>query len=144
MYVDTATDAMMKGLGEQVYSMNVNILDALISVVLVWLLVPRMGIWGYLVTVYFSETFNTVLSITHLLSISNTRVRLVKWVYKPLICVVGATCAARAILSLMPSHIRGIGWSATWHCLFTLGLYLLLLVLTGYVQSLKKTAKSAL
>ena len=131
MYVDTATDAMMKGLGEQVYSMNVNILDALISVVLVWLLVPRMGILGYLVTVYFSETFNTVLSITHLLSISDTRVRLIKWVYKPLLCVVGATCSARAILSLMPSQGLPIGWSAAWHCLFTLALYLLLLVLTG-------------
>jgi hypothetical protein len=58
-------------------------------------------------------------------------VRLVKWVYKPLICVVGATCAARAILSLMPYHSAMVGWSATWHCLFTLGLYLLLLVLTG-------------
>ena len=131
MYVDTATDAMMKGLGEQVYSMNVNILDALISVVLVWLLVPRMGIVGYLVTVYFSETFNTVLSITRLLSMSQTRVRLIKWVYKPLVSVVGATCAARAFFSLTPLSRIPIGWSVVLHCTLTLGLYLLLLVLTG-------------
>ena len=131
MYVDTATDAMMKGLGEQVYSMNINILDALISVVLVWLLVPRMGIVGYLITVYFSETFNTVFSITHLLSISKTRVQILKWVYKPLVCVLGATFAAHALFSVLPQNRLSIGGNATLHCLFTLGLYLSLLVLTG-------------
>lgn len=130
MYVDTATDAMMKGLGEQVYSMNVNILDALLSVVMVWLLVPRMGIVGYLITVYFSETFNTVVSITHLLSISKTRVRLIKWVYKPLFSVVAATSLARAVFLALPPVSR-TGWSLVLHCGVTLALYLAFLLLTG-------------
>ena len=41
MYIDTATDSLLKGLGEQVYSMNVNIVDALISVILVWTSPPK-------------------------------------------------------------------------------------------------------
>lgn len=134
MYVDTATDAMMKGLGEQVFSMNINIADAFISVVLVWFLVPRMGINGYLFTIYFSECFNTVLSITHLLSISKTPTRLLKWVYKPLLCIVAATCAVRFSLPAIGLEISNDALSIIFHCVTVLLLYLLLLILTKSIE----------
>lgn len=134
MYVDTATDAMMKGLGEQVFSMNINILDALISVVLVWILIPRYGITGYLITIYFSELFNTVLSIHHLLSISSTGVRLFKWVYKPLLCIVGATCMMRILLELTSFSISIPSLSILLHCLWTMALYVVLLLLTKSID----------
>ena len=134
MYIDTATDAMMKGLGEQVFSMNINIIDALISVVLVWVLIPRYGITGYLITIYFSEIFNTVLSIHHLLSISQTPVRLFKWVYKPLICIVGATCLTRILLQLTALALPSLVWSILLHCVTVLVIYVGLLLLTGSVD----------
>lgn len=134
MYVDTATDAMMKGLGEQVYSMNINIADALISVLLVWILVPRYGINGYLFSIYFSEMFNTVFSITHLLSISKTPVRLLKWVYKPLFCIVCATSAVHYLFPLLKINFSSAALSITVHCVMAVLLYLLLLSLTGGVE----------
>ena len=134
MYVDTATDAMMKGLGEQVYSMRINILDALISVILVWLLTPRFGIMGYVFTVYFSETFNTVFSVTHLLSLSSPKIRLFKWVFKPLLCIIGATCTARLLLQWLSPTIPNAALSITLHCLLTVALYLGFLLLTGCVE----------
>lgn len=91
MYLDTAIDAMLKGMGEHVYSMCVNIADAFISVILVALLLPRMGIYGYIVTVYFTEILNATLSITRLLSKSNVKTRAVLWVSRALLCVVAAT-----------------------------------------------------
>ena len=134
MYVDTATDAMLKGLGEQLYSMNINIADALISVLLVLILTPRYGIWGYLVTVYFSEFFNTVCSITRLLIISKPSVRLLKWVYKPLLSVVGATVVLHLFLRRFPCRVPSLALSACLHCLAALGLYLLFLFLTGCIE----------
>ena len=131
MYVDTATDAMMKGLGEQVFSMNINIIDALLSVILVALLTPKLGIDGYLITIYFSEIFNTVFSITHLLSVGKPPVRLFKWVYKPLFCIIGATCLTRALLLLTDLFIFNKALSIVMHCLFTLLVYVLLLRMTG-------------
>lgn len=130
MYVDTATDAMLKGLGEQVFSMNINILDALFSVVLVWIFIPRYGIMGYLVTVYFSEIFNTVLSIHRLLSISTARVRLLKWVYQPLLCIVGATCTMRILLEITDIRVENPLLSIVLHCVGTLLLYVALLLFT--------------
>ncbi len=131
MYVDTATDAMMKGLGEQVFSMKINIADALISVILVSFLIPRMGIRGYLATVYISELFNTVCSVTHLLSISQTPVRLFKWIYKPLISIVCATALTRLFLSKTGLLFGDLVCSLVVHGILLLVLYLLFLLLSG-------------
>jgi len=63
MYLDIVTDCALKGLGEQVYSMKVNILDAAVSALLVWLLVPGLGITGYTATIYIAELLNFALSV---------------------------------------------------------------------------------
>jgi stage V sporulation protein B len=68
MYTDSVTDGMLRGLGLQVYSMGVNIADSAVSVVLVWFLLPRYGVAGYVFVVYFSEIFNFVLSIGRLIA----------------------------------------------------------------------------
>ncbi len=62
MYIDTVTDALLKGLGEQRYCMKVNIADAVISLVLVVLLTPAMGLGGYIVSMYGCEIINLYLS----------------------------------------------------------------------------------
>lgn len=97
MYMDTTVDSMLKGLGDQFYCMMVNILDALLSVILVWILLPKMGIMGYVVTIYAAELINATLSITRLLSKSRMKPRLIKWIGKPLLCIIGATCLTRIL-----------------------------------------------
>ena len=134
MYLDTATDAMMKGLGEQMYSMKINVADAALSVVLVLLLIPRFGIWGYIITIYVSELFNTVCSITHLLVVSGTPVRICKWVYKPLFCIVAATALVRFGLEKIGWHASSPSLSIILHALAVLLVYTLLLRLTRAVE----------
>ncbi len=68
MYLDHVTDSMLKGIGEQVFSMWVNISDSLISVILVWFLIPRMGIAGYAVVIIIMEGYNFLLSFMRLRS----------------------------------------------------------------------------
>ena len=134
MYLDTATDAMMKGLGEQLHSMKINIADAALSLLMVVLLVPRLGIWGYIVTIYVSELFNTVCSITHLLMISNTPVRLFKWVYKPLFCIVLATYTVRLGLEKSAWKVDSPALSITLHIVAVITVYVVLLRLTRAVE----------
>ena len=66
MYLDHVTDSMLKGIGEQVFSMWINITDSLLSVALVWLLIPRMGIMGYAVVIVIMEGYNFALSFFRL------------------------------------------------------------------------------
>lgn len=63
MYIDRLIDCVLKGLGEQVYSMKVNILDSAVSALLVWVLVPGFGISGYVAVIYIAELLNAALSI---------------------------------------------------------------------------------
>lgn len=63
MYTDMSVDGCLKGLGQQVWSMGINILDALLGVLLVWQLLPRYALNGYLFILYFSELFNFALSV---------------------------------------------------------------------------------
>ena len=134
MYLDTATDAMMKGLGEQLHSMKINIADAALSLLLVVLLVPRFGIWGYIVTIYISELFNTVCSITHLLMISKTPVRLCKWIYKPLFCIVCSTSVVRFLLEKTAFRVESAAFSIILHIIAVILVYVLLLRLTRAVE----------
>lgn len=66
MYFDHVTDAMLKGIGEQVYSMWVNISDSLLSILLVALLLPRFGIYGYVAVIICMEGYNLALSFWRL------------------------------------------------------------------------------
>ncbi|MGN1347245.1 MAG: polysaccharide biosynthesis C-terminal domain-containing protein, partial [Eubacteriales bacterium] len=66
MYLDTAVDALLKGMGEQVYTMKVNVVDAVSGLVLVYFLTPRLGIYGYILTMWLCELGNLWASIARL------------------------------------------------------------------------------
>ncbi len=66
MYLDHVTDSILKGIGEQVFSMWVNITDSCLSVILVWFLIPRMGIMGYALVIVIMEGYNFLLSVWRL------------------------------------------------------------------------------
>lgn len=66
MYMDNITDGMLRGLGEHIYSMRVNIIDSLLSTALIWFLLPVYGLYGYIAILYASEIFNFTLSLWRL------------------------------------------------------------------------------
>jgi len=62
MYTDMSLDGCLKGLGQQVWSMGINIVDALSGLVLVWWLLPKYALTAYIGIIYFTELLNFVLS----------------------------------------------------------------------------------
>ena len=61
------TDGCLRGLGQQTRCMAINVLDATLGVVLVWVLLPRFGLAGDIFILYFNECVNFTLSFTLLL-----------------------------------------------------------------------------
>lgn len=99
MYLDHVTDSMLKGIGEQVYSMWVNISDSLLSVILVWVLIPRMGIAGYAVVIVVMEGYNFILSATRLYVKIGFRINLSRSVLLPLLSALLASWLSGRIFS---------------------------------------------
>ena len=66
MYTDMCVDGCLKGLGQQVWSMGINVLDGLIGLLLVWTLLPRYALAAYIFIIYATETVNFVLSLIRL------------------------------------------------------------------------------
>ena len=95
MYLDNSVDCMLKGLGEQMYCMRVNIIDSIISIILIFTLLPAYGIRGYVAVIFITELFNTALSLLRLIKVTKVPVPYVKWVFKPLLSIILATSLAR-------------------------------------------------
>lgn len=73
MYLDMLADGCLKGLGEMMFCMYVNIADAGLSALMVWLMLPRWGLPAYIFVICFTEAFNFVLSLRRLKKISALR-----------------------------------------------------------------------
>lgn len=109
MYLDHVTDAMLKGIGEQVFSMWVNITDSILSVVLVWVLIPKMGIMGYAVVIVAMEGYNFILSVMRLRGKIKFRITPVRSVILPLVF---ALLSGHIALSLF--HYNGRATTPFW------------------------------
>ncbi len=100
MYTDTAADSVLKGLGEQVYCMKVNIADAALSLLMVFFLVPRVGAYGYVLTVFVSECFNTFFSILRLRKKVALHIPLFSAIALPALCALTAAFLSRKLFLL--------------------------------------------
>ncbi len=66
MYTDMLCDGCLKGLGQQMWNMGINVIDALLGVVLVWRVLPVYALTGYICIIYFNECLNFALSMLRL------------------------------------------------------------------------------
>ena len=83
MYVDNVVDGILKGLDKQVSVMGINILDLLISVTLIYFLLPIQGIKGYIVVLFVSEILNGLVSLCLLIKETKIKFDFVNWIFKP-------------------------------------------------------------
>lgn len=70
LYLDCVVDGMHKGLGQQLYCVRINTLCNLLDVVLLFTLLPRLGIGGYLFTYTLTHAVNFYLSLRRLLAVT--------------------------------------------------------------------------
>ena len=109
MYLDHVTDSILKGIGEQVYSMWVNITDSLLSIVLIWFLLPKMGIIGYAVAIIVMEAYNFVLSMLRLSQRIRIRISLFSSVLCPFVSALASSLLVRMLFVRQGSG-ASVGW----------------------------------
>ena len=131
MYFDTTVDCMLKGLGEQVHSMHINIIDSASSLILVLLLVPFLGIGGYIISVYFCECLNCALSLHRLRKITGAGAGVVRCTLTSVVCITVSVVVVKTFHGLSVS--AGITVCAV--------IYLALSVIFGRVPDLREKRK---
>ncbi len=100
MYLDTTVDGMLKGLGQQLHSMVYNIIDASMSVLLVWTLVPKIGVYGYVVCIFMTELVNLAFSLSRLMTVTGVGISVPKAILFPILCITGATAISMLLLGI--------------------------------------------
>ena len=103
MYMDTLVDGMLKGVGEYRANMRYNIFDAATGLVLVWLLIPRYGVGGYLFSIAATELLNFTLSAARLVRVNGFRLQLPQWVLSAA-SLAGSWLLLRTFFGALLSH----------------------------------------
>ena len=135
MYLDMSVDGMLKGLDEQKASMLYNIIDSGICVVLVYILLPKMAIKGYVIVLFVSEIYNFFFSIRRLIKVTGAPRPTLRAALEPLLCV---ACAALIPLGIFnAAKPGGLGASTALLALAIAGaglFYFVTLYLIGSIQ----------
>ncbi len=118
-YLDHIADSMLKGLDCQGYVMKINILDSAMGVACALVLVPTMGIKGYVLALYLCELLNCLCSLGKLMSISGAYPHPIKALTVP---VAVALLSVRALSALHLALIPGIVLTAAVYLVLTLSL----------------------
>lgn len=73
LYLDSITDGLLKGLGQQVHTVRFNTLTSALDVLGLLVLLPRFGIAGYFISFTVTHFLNFILSMGRLLNVTGYR-----------------------------------------------------------------------
>lgn len=132
MYLESMVDGILKGLGEQLSSFRYAALDSVVRMALIALLLPRLGMKGFLFVMLVSNLLTSLLNLHRLLTVTGLRVRWMRWVVKPVLSMICAGTACRFLLWPLAKRLclPLLGWTIAGAA-FTAAVYLLFLWLTG-------------
>ena len=120
LYCDAITDAMIKGMGQQTVSVRYNIITNILDVVLLYLLLPELGMRGYFFSFLVTHLLNFGLSLRRLLKITGECIP----PHIPVLTIAAGIVAALAVSFLSAPILQTIAFPAVLSCL----LYLLRII----------------
>ena len=83
IYIDNIIDNMLKGINEQVSVMICNIIDLLVTISIIFFIVPMMGMYGYILSIFVSELLNFTISSIQLKKKINYSINWRKFILRP-------------------------------------------------------------
>ncbi len=122
MCIETVVVSILQGMGEQTHSAVYSVGDCLLRVLMVWLLIPRWGVWGFVWMVVASNLFTSLLNLGRLMKITRISLRINDWVFKPVLAALAASQTWKALC-----NYSLLGEMALWQSL-ALGLMVISLV----------------
>ncbi len=88
LFCDSVTDALLKGMDEQLSTLKINIADSVCRVLCILIFVPRYGMAAYIAMLYVSETVNLSFSYLRLRRVNGVRFPFVRGVLIPAVSLI--------------------------------------------------------
>lgn len=143
MYMDTVTDGMLKGLGQQMHSMYINILDAGLSALMVYILLPLYAVPAYVFIIWFTETLNFALSMRRLTKVAEVEIPL-RDILRPALSIIGAVNFSMLFMRFFGLALSPNPISITLHILLSALLYYVFLRISSGLSKSDVRAFAAL
>lgn len=134
MFLDHVTDCALKGLGEQVYTMWVNIGDSLLSILLVLLVLPGQGTVGYVYVIILAEAANFACSLYRLSRVTELRYSPLRSLLYPAAAAALSAFGVRRLLPIDPATVP-LRWLLA-EVIFAFAVYVAVLALLGMARRL--------
>jgi len=134
IYLDFMVDGMLNGLNQHMMTLKLNTADSAMRIGLILVLVPLLGISGYMITLYISTVFNSSLSLKRLLKVSNLRIPIYHWIIKPVMLSLLSALASSIVFRLALSGAARAGALAVPEIVLACLLHLCLLRMTGALK----------
>lgn len=98
MYIDNIIDNMLKGINEQVSVMICNIIDLVVTISIIFFIVPIMGMYGYILSIFVSELLNFTISSIQLKRRIQYSINYKKFIIRPIL----ACLISYLLIKLLP------------------------------------------
>lgn len=86
IYMDNILDSILKGLNKQFGVMCCNIIDLSITTLIVFFLLPLLGLKGYIFSIFASELINFTISFLQMIKYSKIKINIKDWILIPSFC----------------------------------------------------------
>lgn len=115
LYCDSIIDAMTKGLGQQNYCVRYNILTSALDLALLFVLLPRYGMFGYFISFVATHALNFAISLRRLLIAAQITVS----IRRPVLAVLSTLLSIWTAAQFPTGTVRaavflGMSWSLYW------------------------------
>lgn len=130
MYLESVVDGILKGLNMQNSTLLYSTIDSGLRISLILLLVPSLGMDGFMLIMIFSNILTCSLNFIKLLKVTMLKFDIKNWFLKPLVSIVIAVCFARQICASISNHIAYIIISIT----IISAVYFALILISGAVD----------
>jgi stage V sporulation protein B len=98
MYLDSICDGILKGLDQQVFTFRTSVSDSAMRIILILLLLPKTGLWGFIGIMYFSNLYTCLLNVGRLIKITKVKLNYVKILIMPLLLALTVSFLSRFLL----------------------------------------------
>nr|WP_307990957.1 oligosaccharide flippase family protein [uncultured Niameybacter sp.] len=129
MYIEIVIDGILKGLGEQNSCLIYRIIESILSVALIYFLIPIKGVEGFIILNIGISILTSFLKLRKLIEVTDIQVQLVKWFIHPILAATAAGMSAKVITNYLLARTGSLNIQVIFGILLAFIIYSIALTL---------------